>query len=163
MKLVDANSLSDVSAIPNFLKLSSQVWTSGQPTMEQFAALKREGAREIINLRVPSEANGLGVLEAAKAKELGLAYFNVPVVYDDPRPETADEFLRVTDAQLQNGPVLIHCAAAIRVGAFWMIRRVLRDGWSFEDALQEANRIGLNNQKNLVDFARAYIAGHKNQ
>src|SRR6516164_3525866 len=46
MKLVDANSLSDVSAIPNFLKLSSQVWTSGQPTMEQFAALKREGARE---------------------------------------------------------------------------------------------------------------------
>src|SRR5271169_5972808 len=65
MKLVDADSLNGVSAIPNFLKLNSEVWTAGQPTMDQLAALEREGLRVVIKLRAPSEANGLGVMEAA--------------------------------------------------------------------------------------------------
>ncbi len=36
--------------------------------------------------------------------------------------------------------MFIHCTAAIRVGAFWMIRRVLRDGWKVEDAEEEATK-----------------------
>jgi len=45
------------------------------------------------------------------------------------------------------------------VGAFGLIRRVLRDGRTFEEARAEALRIGLKNQ-NLVDFAREYVAAH---
>jgi uncharacterized protein (TIGR01244 family) len=161
MALVDAAALNESSAIPNFSKVNDNVWTAGQPTMDQFAKLKQEGVKVVINLRVPSEGNNIGVTEAAKAKEMGLAYFNIPVVFGDPKPQSVDEFLRVTDAQLKNGPVLIHCAAAVRVSAFWMIRRVLRDGWTFDQALQEANKIGLGNQPQLVEFARQYIAGHK--
>lgn len=42
-----------------------------------------------------------------------------------------------------------------------MIRRVLRDGWDFDAALQEANKIGLRNQKELIEFAQEYVAKHK--
>jgi hypothetical protein len=57
--------------------------------------------------------------------------------------------------------VFIHCTAAIRVGAFWMIRRVLRDGWEFEKALEEANQIGLRNNAGLTAFAKEYIEKKK--
>jgi protein tyrosine phosphatase (PTP) superfamily phosphohydrolase (DUF442 family) len=94
-------------------------------------------------------------------KELGIAYFNIPFVFREPQPEDADDFLKITDEQLKNGPIFIHCAAAIRVGAFWMIRRVLRDGWEFDKALEEANKIGLRNSAPLIEFAKGYIEKSK--
>ena len=151
-KPADANSL---TLIPNFLKLNDQVWTGGQPPLEVLAKLKAEGVKTVINLRPHGEHNGDA--EAAKAKELGLRYFNLPVIYNQPKPEDADAFLKLTDEHLKDGRAFIHCAAAIRVGAFWMIRRVLRDGWEYERALEEANKIGLRNRPHLVEFTRGYI------
>lgn len=151
--------MNEVTAIPSFLKLTDKVWTGGQPSMEQLAKLKEGGIKVIINLRPPSEHGG--EREAAKVKELGLSYFNIPIVYREPQPEDADDFLKLTDEQLKNGPVFIHCAAGIRVAAFWMIRRVLRDGWEFDKAQEEANKIGLRNQKHLIEFAQGYIEKNK--
>lgn len=144
-----------LTTIPAFLKLTDQVWTGGQPTLEHLAKLKAEGVDIIINLRPASEHTG--EQEAAKVKELGLRYYNVPVVYNAPKPEDADAFLKLTDEHLKEGRVFIHCAAAIRVGAFWLIRRVLRDGWMYEKALEEANKIGLRNRPHLIEFARGYL------
>ena len=53
--------------------------------------------------------------------------------------------------------MFIHCTAAIRVGAFWMIRRVLRDGFTPEAALEEARKVGLVPTPHLEEFARTYI------
>ena len=94
------------------------------------------------------------------AKELGLRYFNIPVVFADPKDEQVDEFLKITD-DADNRPAFIHCAGAIRVGAFWMIRRVLRDGWTIEAAEEEAKKIGLRESPHLNEFARKYIERHR--
>ena len=59
-----------------------------------------------------------------------------------------------------NQPVYIHCASANRVGAMWMIKRALKDGWSVDQASAEAEAIGLTNPK-LKAFATEYIASHK--
>ncbi len=160
-KTADPQSL---TLIPSFLKLNEQVWTGGQPTLDHLARLKAEGVKVVINLRPHSEHNG--ETEAARAKELGLSYFNLPVVYNQPKPEDATAFLKLTDEHLpkdyqKDGRVFIHCAAAIRVGAFWMIRRVLRDGWEYDRALEEANQIGLRNRPHLVEFARGYIESQR--
>ena len=151
--------MSEVTAIPGFLKLNDKVWTGGQPTLEQLAKLKAEGIKVVINLRPHSESNGAG--EQAKAKELGLNYFNIPIVSREPQAEDADDFLKLTDEQLKNGPVFIHCASGARVGAFWMIRRSLRDGWEYDKALEEANKIGLRNNPVLTEFAKGYIEKNK--
>lgn len=151
--------MSELTGIPQFLKVSDQVWTGGQPWPEHFPKLKEAGIKVIINLRPHDEHDGSK--EEAKVKELGMSYFNIPVVTAAPDELDADDFLKLTDEQLKNGPVFIHCAIGMRVGAFWMIRRVLRDGWDFDKALEEANRIGLRNQARLVEFAKDYIAKKK--
>jgi hypothetical protein len=42
-----------------------------------------------------------------------------------------------------------------------LIRRVMRDGMTFDAALEEAKKVGLNNAPHLEDFARKYIDSHK--
>ena len=143
------------SAILNFMRVNDQFCTGGQPKLEALEKLKSEGVKSIINLRTPGEHRAAE--EEARAKELGLKYFNIPVVYRDPKDEQVTEFLKITDDPA-NRPVFIHCTAAIRVGAFWMIRRVLRDGWTFEAAEEEARKIGLREAPHLTEFAKNYIA-----
>ena len=149
----------DTGQIRNFLRVNEQFCTGGQPRLEHLEKLKAEGVKAIINLRQPSEHRAEE--EAAKAKELGLRYFNIPVVYRDPKEEQVTEFLKLTDDPA-NRPAFIHCTAAIRVAGFWLIRRVLRDGWKFEDAEAEAHKIGnLREGAHLVEFAKKYIEKHQ--
>jgi len=144
--------------IRNFVRVNKEFCTGGQPRLEHLQQLKDEGVKSIINLRPASEHRAAE--EESKAKELGLRYFNIPVVFGNPKDEQATEFLRITD-DTANRPAFIHCAAAIRVGAFWMIRRVLRDGWTVEAAEEEAKKIGLKESPHLNEFARRYIEKHQ--
>ena len=140
--------------IRNFLRLNEEFCTGGQPRPEHLAALKEQGVKAVINLRRPSEHRAEE--EEAEAKRLGLRYFNIPVAYGEPKDEQADEFLKLTDDP-ENRPAFVHCTAAIRAGAFWMVRRVLRDGWTVEKAEEEAARVGLREAPHLNEWARAYI------
>src|ERR1043165_2147670 len=143
----------DLSSIRNFLRVNKDFCTGGQPKLEHLEKLKAEGVKSILNLRQPSEHRAAE--EEAKAKELGLRYFNIPVVFGNPNEEQVAEFLKITDDP-DNRPMFIHCTAAIRVGAFWMIRRVLRDGWKVDDAEEEAKKIGLRESPHWNEFARKY-------
>jgi protein tyrosine phosphatase (PTP) superfamily phosphohydrolase (DUF442 family) len=147
----------ELPPIRNFLRENAEFCTGGQPRLEHLEKLKAEGVKAIINLRQPTEHRADE--EEAKAKELGLRYFNIPVAYSDPKEEQVTEFLKITDDPA-NRPAFIHCTAAIRAGAFWMIRRVLRDGWTVEAAEEEAKKVGLREAPHLNEFARNYIAKH---
>lgn len=142
--------------IRNFLRVNDKICTGGQPSLADLERMKAEGIKAIINLRRPTEYNAEE--EAAKAKELGLRYFNIPVDSSALKDEQVAEFLKLL-ADSANLPAFIHCASANRVGAFWMIRRVLVDGWKQEAALQEAEKIGLTNPR-LREFALDYIQRH---
>src|SRR5215211_6596457 len=144
----------ELPPIRNFLRIDEKFCTGGQPRLEHLAKLKAEGVKTIINLRQPGEHRAEE--EEAAAKQLGLHYYNIPVVFADPKEEQVTEFLKVTDDP-ENLPAFIHCTAAIRVGMFWMIRRVLRDDWKIEDAEEEAKKVGLRESPHLNEFARKYI------
>lgn len=144
--------------IRNFLRVNEEFCTGGQPRPEHLKQLKDEGVRAVINLRPRGEHRAEE--EEAAAKEAGLRYFNIPVVFTDPKDEQVEEFLKLTDDP-ENRPAFVHCAGAIRVGAFWMIRRVLRDNWTVEQARAEAEKIGLRESPHLVEFATKYIERHK--
>ena len=143
--------------IRNFFKPSAEFCTGGQPRVEHFAKLKADGVKAVLNLRTPGEHRAEE--EQAAVEQAGLKYFNVPVVYMTPQAAQVDEFLRITDAA-ENRPMFIHCTAAIRVGAFFMIRRVVRDGWAWDKALEEARAVGLRNAPHLEEFARQYVDTH---
>ena len=59
-----------------------------------------------------------------------------------------------------NQPVYIHCGSANRVGALWLIKRVVVDGWPVDKAMSEAEAIGLHSD-NLKAFALDYIKSHQ--
>jgi uncharacterized protein (TIGR01244 family) len=148
----------ELPPIRNFLQVTPQFCTGGQPRIEHFAKLKADGVKAVLNLRQPTEHRAEE--EQATVDKLGMKYFNIPVVYATPTDAQVDEFLRLTDDPA-NRPMFIHCTAAIRVGAFWAIRRVLRDGMTIEAALGEAKKVGLTNAPHLEEFARNYIAAHR--
>jgi uncharacterized protein (TIGR01244 family) len=143
--------------IRNFLQITPEFCTAGQPRPEHFASLKEKGVKTVVNLRTPGEHRADE--EQAEVERLGMKYINIPVVYREPTDAQVDEFLKVTDDPA-NRPMLIHCTAAIRAGAFWMIRRVVRDGMSYDDALAEAQKVGLVNAPHLEEFVKGYLSRH---
>ena len=145
-------------SIKNFLRVNKEFCTGGQPSLEHLEKLKADGVKAIVNLRQPTEY--AAAEEESKAKVLGFRYFNIPVSPTNPKDEQATEFLKITDDP-ENRPAFIHCRSAARVAAFWMIRRVLRDGWKIEDAVKEAEKIGLGDHPILSEFARKYIESHR--
>jgi uncharacterized protein (TIGR01244 family) len=138
-----------------FLKVTPEFCTGGQPRLEHFARLKADGVKTVLNLRTPGEHRADE--EQQTVEQLGMKYLNIPVVYQSPKMEQVDEFLKITDDPA-NRPIFIHCTAAIRVGAFWLIRRVVRDKWTWDAALAEARKVGLVNAPHLEQFAREFIA-----
>jgi uncharacterized protein (TIGR01244 family) len=148
----------EVAPIRNFVRLNDDFCTGAQPRLEHLEKLKADGVKSILNLRPAGEHRAAE--EEAKAKELGLQYFNIPVVFGEPKEEQVAEFFKITDER-KNFPIFIHCAAGIRVGAFWLIRRVLRDGWTLEAAEKEADQIGLRESPHWKEFAHKYIEQHR--
>lgn len=147
----------ELPPIRNFLQVTPDFCTGAQPRIEHIEKLKADGVKAVLNLRQPSEHRADE--EQAAVEKAGLKYFNIPVVYAAPTDAQADEFLRITDDPA-NRPMFIHCTAAIRAGAFWMIRRVLRDGMPVDVARAEATKIGFVNAPHLDAFVQQYIAAH---
>lgn len=144
----------DVPPIRNFLKVTPEFCTGGQPRVEHFGQLKADGVKAVLNLRTPGEH--AAEEEKAAVEKAGLKYFNIPVVATAPTDAQADEFLRITD-EPANRPMFIHCTAAVRVGAFWMIRRVVRDGMPYETAREEARKVGFVTAPALEEFVKGYV------
>lgn len=148
----------EIPPIPKFLQVTPQFCTGGQPRVEHFAKLKAEGVTAVLNLRQASEHRAEE--EQAAVEKAGLKYFNIPVIYAAPTDAMADEFLRITDDPA-NRPMFMHCTAAIRVGAFWAIRRAIRDGMPMDAALEDGRKVGLMNAPHLEEFVRKYVATHQ--
>lgn len=143
------------SDVPRVLCLDGSFTTGGQPTDQAYAKAAASGFRSVLSLRTASEGADL-MRERALVEKNKMRYFNISVISSAPRPEQADEFIRLVKEK-PNHPMLINCSTANRVGAFMMIFRVLEQGWAEDKALEEAVKIGLRGDE-LKKFARDYIA-----
>jgi len=144
--------------VPHILCLDERVATGGQPTDAAFSKLAANGYRAVLSLRTASE--GIDQKhEQEMIEKAGLRYINIPVVSSAPKPEQVDDFISAVTKK-DNFPMLIHCGSANRVGAFWMIYRVVSQGWPEDKALEEAIRIGLTSPT-LKTFAHEYIVGRQ--
>jgi len=144
--------------VPRILCLDNDFASSAQPTDQAYSKAAASGFRSVLSLRTGNEGVDLA-RERSLVEKSKMRYFNIPVVSSAPRPEQADEFLRLVKDK-SNHPMLINCASANRVGAFMMIYRVLEQGWSEDKALAEAVKIGTSSA-NLKKFAHDYIEQHK--
>jgi uncharacterized protein (TIGR01244 family) len=149
----------EVPGITNFSRVDATVGCGGATAPAAMAGLKKEGFVSVINLRLASEAGADVDAGRAAAQAAGLKYIHLP--FDAAKPDHAvvEKFL-ASVADKSNQPVYVHCGSANRVGAMWMIKRVLQDKWDTGKAGEEAAAIGLTNPR-LREFAVEYIQAHR--
>ena len=125
----------------------------GQPTEADLLALKAAGVHAVIDMRDPMEPRPYRAPDAVVAA--GLTYHSIPVPHD-PGPDSTLAAVRATVSQLlAQGPVLAHCASGNRTGAALIPFLMLDQGFSEDDAVNEALRMGTRSA-GLLDWAMEY-------
>jgi uncharacterized protein (TIGR01244 family) len=150
---------SEIAGITNYSRVDATVGCGGATQPSAMGALGNEGYKSVINLRLANEPGVDIDASRSAAQAAGMKYIHLPFDTAQPDPKLVDNFLAAV-ADKSNQPVYIHCGSANRVGAVWMIKRVLQDGWTTDKASEEAEAIGLTNPK-LKMFATDYIIAHK--
>lgn len=116
--------MSNLEKIFNFALISDKLASSGQPKPEQFSWIKEAGYQLIINL-----ADGTTEYDIAEeptiVTDLGLAYYNLPVDWENPLMSDLETFFAQMDAN-QDKKIFVHCIANYRVSAFIMLYRVIK-------------------------------------
>src|ERR671912_991416 len=133
----------EMAGVRNYSRVDATVGCGGAVDPAAMKALKGEGYVSVINLRLASEEGANVEAGRAAAQAAGLKYIHLPFNAAMPDSKVVDSFLAAV-ADKSNQPVFIHCGSANRVGAVWMIKRALQDGWEVDRARAEAEAIGLS-------------------
>jgi protein tyrosine phosphatase (PTP) superfamily phosphohydrolase (DUF442 family) len=86
-----------IEDIYNFVQLSDQIATAGQPTIVQYPAIANAGYKTVINLALKESTSALPNEEMIAAN-LGLEYIHIPVLWEAPTLENFQEFATVMNA-----------------------------------------------------------------
>jgi len=108
-----------MNKILNFIKINELISTSGQPKIEEFEFIAKEGFEVIINLALNSSSNAIEN-EDKIVSSLNMSYIHIPVDFENPRISDLKLFLNILQA-LGANKVWIHCAKNYRVSAFMYV------------------------------------------
>jgi protein tyrosine phosphatase (PTP) superfamily phosphohydrolase (DUF442 family) len=86
----------NIADIVNFLQLSDRLATAGQPTIEQYPAIAAAGYQVVINLALTDSPSAL-VDEQSIARNLGLEYIHIPVIWTESTLADFQEFMNIMD------------------------------------------------------------------
>jgi protein tyrosine/serine phosphatase len=138
----------DIEGVPNFARISDDLYRSGQPTVDGFRWLKARGVRTVVNLRVLHS-------DRSKLMGTGLRYVHIHCNPFNAEDEDVVRFLKiVTDPD--NHPVHVHCQhGADRTGTMVAVYRVYVEGWTLDEALLELPRFGFHSiWRNMKRYLR---------
>lgn len=122
-----------VESIYNYRKIDDRIATGGQPTEAQFEAIRDEGYQAVINLAPHDAENHALGNEPEILDRLGLDYTHIPVAWTNPTGADFEAFC-ATMAQLEAKKTFIHCAANMRVTAFYALYAKKFENWTQEQA-----------------------------
>lgn len=145
-----------VDGIRNYTKVDTTIGCAGATDPRAMAALKERGYKSILNLREATEEGALIPESKIAAEAVGLVFIHVPFKSSAPDDAVADEFLKIV-GNTSHQPLFINCGTANRVGAMWLIKRMVIDKWPQDKAVEEAKAIGLTSAA-LETFALDYVA-----
>jgi len=128
-----------VDDIRNFLAVSGNLATAGQPSEAQLQSVAREGFKVVINLGLLDPRYCLDD-EAGRVQELGMRYVHIPVDFEAPADEDLQRFFQAMD-EARDQKVLVHCAANYRVSSFVSLYGQAKLGWSEGDADAYVHRV----------------------
>jgi protein tyrosine phosphatase (PTP) superfamily phosphohydrolase (DUF442 family) len=118
-----------LTEITNFIQLTENVGTSGQPTAAQFEEIAAHGYAAVINLALPSSDHAIAQ-EGSLVTSLGMTYLHIPVRFEQPTVDALRMFAGFMQA-LEGRKVWVHCVVNARVSAFMYL--YLKHVKGFED------------------------------
>ena len=136
--------------LPNLHKVSDDLYRGAQPTAEGMKELEKLGIKTIINLRSLHS-------DRDEMEDVNLTYEHIRMTTLDPDMDDIIRFLKIiTDSN--STPVFVHCQhGADRTGTMCAIYRIIIQGWSREDAVEEMTKGGYGFHTiwdNLADYIR---------
>lgn len=146
-----------LETIYNFVPISAQLATAGQPTEDQMQAVADAGYEVVINLDVPTSRYALPD-EPGLVQSLGMRYHNIPVNFADPTVDDLRQFFATLEAN-EAHKTLVHCAANYRVSTFTALYGQVHWGWSQEAADQHIRRLWEPNEawSRFIERARTAL------
>ncbi len=117
--------------IHNFVRISDRLSTSGQIDDAEIARIGDAGFDVVVNLAPARRERNLE--EGFRVTDAGMAYFQIPVDWQDPALDDLDLFFQVMDVTSDRS-VYVHCFANMRVSVFVYLYRTLREGASEAEA-----------------------------
>jgi protein tyrosine/serine phosphatase len=126
--------------IKNFGCVNEKMYRGAQPKADHYSALAAQGMRSIIDLRRDGPEDERQLVESA-----GMKYYKIAMSdTSHPPHEKVEEFLRIVNDPA-NQPVFVHCRGGRhRTGALIAIYRVLHEGWTAQQAVEEMKRFDFN-------------------
>jgi len=105
-----------MSDIYNFKQVSDILACAGQPREGQLQSIADDGYQVVINLGLTDGKYALAD-EGASVAKLGLSYYHLPIIFDDPQLSELIDFIKVMNEH-SHQKTLVHCAANYRASAF---------------------------------------------
>ena len=112
----------ELSQIAHFQFIHEHLFSSGQPTAEQFQHIKEYGIDTVINLAFSDAEPNLDNEDKICA-ELGLNYIQIPILWDTPEDNQCLFVLDLIAHLVQEKMVWVHCAANKRVSSLMYLYR----------------------------------------
>jgi protein tyrosine phosphatase (PTP) superfamily phosphohydrolase (DUF442 family) len=125
----------ELAGVPNFYKISDELYRGEQPTAEGFKNLHALGICTIVNLRsFNSDRPGIG--------STPLGYEHITMKAWHPEDKEIVRFLQIV-SDPQKTPVFVHCQhGSDRTGTMCAVYRMAIQGWSKEEAIAELTQGG---------------------
>lgn len=129
----------ELSDITNYREYSDTFSSSGQPSKAQMELLKAEGFERIIYIAFSNGSTALAN-EDVIARDLGMEYFHIPVVWDKP---AASDFYAFADIMRRypDKKSLLHCKVNYRATAFSFLYRVIYQDVPIAEAKADMNSV----------------------
>jgi len=142
-----------IEAIRNYVALSEELATGGQPSEEQIQQLAQAGVECIINLGLLDPRYCLAD-EAGLVRSLGVEYRHIPVDFQAPTLDDLSQFFAAMQAA-EGKRVFVHCAANYRVSSFVSLYGQAKLGWTSAQAAAHVQRLWEPNAVWAVFIERA--------
>lgn len=119
---MNAQDIEIYQQILNVERVHEHLYTSGQPTAEQLVLIKEQGFSSVVNLALTDASNHIAH-EDRLCLELGLDYYQLPLLWECPSSSQALVVLDLVAHLVQQQRVWLHCAKNFRVSALMYLYR----------------------------------------
>lgn len=128
--------------IENFRRVNGWLYRGGQPDITGLTALKEAHIKTVVSLRWQTRPI---LEESIQVQKLGMNFISIRLNYWSlPAQSLIEQFLSIVD-NVENRPIFVHCYhGADRTGLVIAIFRVLRCGWTLENAYREMIECGFH-------------------